>query len=97
MGNSTLNALWIGSFRTSNNEVQQLHAKVLLEAEALNIGELVSHVSHSANGLYQFMIMPTASKETYPDNISWDRLASYISKEIAGTTFSIKKLYVAII
>ena len=95
MGNSTLNALWIGSFNATKQEAEQLQVKVLLKAEELNISELVSHVSQSANGLYQFMVMPTASKETYPDNVSWERLATYAAKETAGTTFSIKRLYVA--
>jgi len=95
MGNATLNSLWVGSFKASEQEARQLQTKILLKAESLDIGELVSHVSSSANGLHQFMIMPTSSKETYPDNVAWEQLATYTAREIAGSTFSIKRLYVA--
>jgi hypothetical protein len=95
MGSILLNAVWIGSWKSSRAEAEQIHAKVLLYAEESRLGDLVSNVSASANGLTQFMIMPCSSKEGYPDNVSWENTVTYAASLCAGTDFFIKRLYVA--
>ena len=95
MGSALLNAIWVGSFKAPILETEQLQVRILLEANRLNIDDLVSHVSSSANGLTQFMIMPTASKIGFPDNTAWEELAAYTALQTAGTSFIVKRLYVA--
>lgn len=95
MGSAILNTVWIGSFKSTKLEAEQLHAAILLNASEVGLDELVSHVSTSANGLAQFMIMPCSSKEGYPDNKSWESLVAYAALKVAGTDFKIKRLHVA--
>lgn len=95
MGNITLEAVWVGSFRASRFEAEQLHAQVLVKAESLGLSDLVANVSSSANGLTQFMIHPCGSKEGMPDRTSWEELVAYTALTCAGSDFSIKRLYVA--
>ena len=95
MGSAILNTIWIGSFRASRAEAEQLHATILVKAEEEGLGELVSNVSSSANGLTQFMIMPCSSKDSWPDNVSWEKIVAYTALKVAGTEFLIKRLYVA--
>ncbi len=95
MGQATLSAIWVGSFKSTRLEADQLQTKVLLAATSLDLGELVTHVSATANGLLQFMVMPTASREGWPDSNNWEALAAFIARNCAGTSFSVKRLYVA--
>jgi len=95
MGSAILNTVWVGSFRASRADAEQLHATILVKAEEEGLGELVSNVSASANGLTQFMIMPCSSKESFPDNVAWEKLVAFTALKTAGTEFSIKRLYVA--
>jgi hypothetical protein len=95
MSNITLEAIWVGSFRASRFEAEQLHAQVLVKAESFGLSELVANVSSSANGLTQFMIHPCGSKEGMPDQASWEKLVAYAAMSCAGSDFSIKRLYVA--
>jgi hypothetical protein len=95
MGQATLSALWISSFKATKEEANQLHVRVLLLAHGLDHADLVSHVSATANGLVQFMIMPTASREGWPDSNNWETLALHVAKLCAGTNFSVKRVYVA--
>ena len=95
MSSAMLNIVWVGSFKSNLLEMEQLHAEVLLKAEDLKLGDLVSHVSASANGLTQFVIMPTASKIGWPDNKAWEDLVTFIAWKIAGSVFLIKRMYVA--
>ena len=93
MGTMLLNAIWIGSFKATRLEAEQLHAKVLLAAEESKIGDLVSNVA-STKGVVQFMIMPSGSKEGWPENDAWEDLVALSAKWCAGTHFIIKRLYV---
>ena len=95
MGSAILNTVWVGSFRSTLLEAEQLHATILVKAEEEGHSDLVSNVSTSANGLTQFMIMPCSSKEGYPDNVAWERLIAFAAVTVANTKFLIKRLYVA--
>ena len=94
MSSVTLNAVWIGSFRASLLEAEQLHAKILAKAELSGIAELVSNVSSSANSLVQFVIMPCSSKDGFPDNVAWEKLYAFTVTAAAIKSFQVKKIYI---
>lgn len=94
MSSITLNTVWVGSWSADTEEANILHSYILAEANTRGMGDLVSSISRSSNGLVQFMIMPCGSKEGYPQTDSWNALITYAAFHCAGTAFSLKKLYV---
>lgn len=95
MGSILLSAVWVGSFVATKEETEKFRADILLEAKEEKLKELITSVCSSSNGLTQFMIMPCASKEGWPDKVSWEKLVSYTAMKSAGTSFSIKRAYLA--
>ena len=95
MGSVLLNAVWVGSFKATRLETEQIHATILVAAEEAGIGELVSNVSSSSNGLTQFLLAPCGSKEGFPDNRAWEALVVLLAERTTGTSFIIKRFYVA--
>lgn len=95
MGHITLNAVWVSSWKATREEADDLRTNAFLYAEESKLGQLVTNVSCSANGLTQFMIMPCSAKEHWPDSVAWERLVTYVEMCCAGSYFSAKRLYVA--
>ena len=95
MSSITLEAIWIGSWKADREETQILHGSISHEATIRGFGYLVTEVVQGSNGLVQFMILPSGSKEGYPQAKSWEDLAVHAAFGCAGSSFSIKRLYVA--
>ena len=93
MENILLNTIWVGSFTTNRLDAEQAHAKVLVYAESLGLGELVSNVSADKD-LVQFMIMPCGAVEESLGALNWEDIVAFSAKVCAGTSFMIKRLYV---
>lgn len=95
MSSITLEAIWIGSWKADRDEAKILHSTISQEATVRGFYDLLTEIAASSNGLVQFMIMPCGSKEGYPQATSWEELVSHAARSCAGTSFSIKRLYVA--
>ena len=96
MGQITVELLWVGSFRATAEETEELHKKVAEYANQLELGHLLTKpIITGTNGLTQFALMPTGSKDGWPTSNNWESLAASMARLCAGTTFSVKRLYVA--
>ena len=95
MGQVMLSAIWVGSFKATMTETEDFREAVAKIARQLDLGHLLSEPFFSSNGLTQFILMPTGSKEGWPENNNWESLAASIARMCAGTDFFIKRLYVA--
>ena len=95
MGQITLEMVWIGSFKATYNEACDLHEAVLEEANKHNLQDYITEVCEGSNGLIQFVIFPVGSREGYPKQDSWEKLVAFAAIKSAGSSFSVKRLYVA--
>lgn len=95
MSSITLSAIWVGSWKADSDEASILHSVVSKEASIHGLRESVTHLHASSNGLVQFMLMPCGSKDGYPTTSAWESLAAFTARSCAGTSFVVKRLYVA--
>lgn len=95
MGQTTLSAIWIGSWKSDRTDASILHSRILEEAKIRGLSDLVSDLVNCNNGLIQFMILPSGSKDGFPKADLWEALAVYAALSCAGTDFIIKRVYVA--
>jgi hypothetical protein len=95
MGQITLELIWIGSFKATYKQTNHLYESVIKEASNLELSDYVTEVCESSNGLIQFVILPIGSREGFPKQNSWEKLVAFAAMKCAGTSFSVKRLYVA--
>ncbi len=95
MGQITLELVWVGSFKATYKETSNLHENVLEEANKHDLQDYITEVCESSNGLVQFVIFPIGSREGFPKQDSWEKLVAFAAMKCAGTSFSVKRLYVA--
>ena len=95
MSSITLDVIWVGSFKATYSEIHGLHEAVLEEANRHDLQDYVTEVCEGSNGLIQFVIFPIGSKEGWPKQDSWEKLVRFTAMKSAGTSFSIKRLYIA--